>query len=173
MPTAVLRNRDLVPMKKKTGAARFLPYFLLGMGTALLVALVIRASLLVPVHLGNKDMEPRLSQGRSYFVRMGPIAGAIAAGDLVWLQHPHASGIRMVRRVAAIGGDRVRAGKKLFVNNQAIEAASVALPTFKEQELLLAPADFYVVAEEAGSGALDSRTFGPVHRRDILGKVWF
>lgn len=173
MPTAVLRDRDLVPARKKKGTARFLPALGAGIATAVLLALIIRSFFLVPVRVKTADMEPRLKKGSSYFVRMGALQGTVARGDLVWLRYPGAPGLKVIRRVVAVGGDSVRSGTTLLVNGVAADSAPVPRPVDREREFRLSPRQVYVVAEAAAAGALDSRAFGPVPTDNILGKVWF
>lgn len=168
----VLRDRDLVPAKKKKGPRRFVPAFLAGLATALVLSLILRSFLLVSVRIKDQEMAPLLPADTSRVVLMGPLMRNVRAGDLVLMEHPRAPRYRMIRRVAAVGGDRVRAGERLLVNDIEMPAARVPLPLHANHEIKLGPDQLFVVAEQAHLGALDSRTFGPIKRQHLLGKVW-
>ncbi len=138
-----------------------------------MLALVVRAFFLIPVRPQTTDMEPSLKRGRWYYVRLGATMGTIAAGDLVWIRHPQAPELRLLRRVIAVGGDQIRQAEKLTVNGSPLAVPGVRLPDVDRGLLQLEKAQVFVVADAAAAGALDSRTFGPVALQDVLGKVWF
>ena len=72
-------------------------------------------------------------------------------GDLVALRHPMDEDLPLLKRVAAVPGEVVQGGR---------------------QEYRLGSEEWYVVGDN-GQSSSDSRTFGPIQRRQIIGKVWF
>jgi len=72
-------------------------------------------------------------------------------GDLVALRHPMDEELPLLKRVAATPGEVVQVGT---------------------QEYRLGSNEWYLVGDNDQSSS-DSRAFGPVQRRQIIGKVWF
>ena len=74
-----------------------------------------------------------------------------AKGDVVAFRHPLNDARPLLKRVAAGPGELVTIGSR---------------------EYQLGRQEWYVVGDNAESST-DSRQFGPVERRQIVGKVWF
>ena len=122
-------------------------------------------------------------------------------GDIVVLFSP-VDGTRLVKRVVAIPGDKVEMREnQLFVNGQAAKQSPIAIVssddygpayvlaenlTGHEHQMMVTPeipavrsfgpiqvpAGNYFVLGDNRDNSNDSRSFGPVHREYILGRVW-
>lgn len=107
-------------------------------------------------------MLPALRDGELRFVRRDPLAlRRLRRGDVVVLRHPWDPQLKLIKRIAAIPGDRVDAQGRRVVEPRDPGAVDWVLD-----------ADQYVVLSDNGAGGLDdSRRFGPVRRRLIEGRL--
>lgn len=131
-------------------------------------ALTFRACVVEPVRLTDDSMSPVLSDGDVAFVsklRYGlrvPGAGAMLVewatpqkGDVVVVVATGDPPINLMRRISGMPGEKV------------------AMPDGKEIELK--DGQYFLLAEQK-EGVMDSRRFGAVARKSIIGKVthtWF
>lgn len=134
---------------------------------AVCVAFAMRACVVEPVRLTYDSMAPVFTDGDVAFVsklRYGirvPGAGAMLwewsapkKGDLVVAVSIGDPPVSLMRRISALPGEKVM---------------------FEGKEIELKPGQYFLLAEKA-EGVMDSRRFGPVPRRSIIGKVtytWF
>lgn len=129
------------------------------------LALTLRACALEPVRMTDDSMLPRLQDGDVALVsklRYGlrvPGSGAMLlewseprVGDLVVSVSVGEPPLNLLRRVTAVPGD------------------TVTLPD--GSQAALKEGEYFLVAEQK-EGASDSRKFGPVPRRSIIGKASF
>lgn len=102
------------------------------------------------------------------------------AGDLVVMSMPQDENLKYIKRVAAVPGDEVEIeGNTLRVNGQTTDmfsrapaVAHVGPETEKSVRRVLAPGEYFVLGDNP-LYSQDSRFFGPVPRRDILGRPLF
>jgi len=131
-------------------------------------ALSVRACVIEPVRLTDDSMAPLVIDGDVVFVsklRYGirvPGAGAMLLqwsepkkGDLVMVVSAGDPPVNLMRRIGAVPGEKV------------------TLPSGAQADLK--PGEYFLLAEKS-EGVMDSRRFGPVLRKAIVGKVthtWF
>ena len=126
-------------------------------------AFTLRACVLEPVRVADEAMAPALRSGDVGFLwKLGyglrvPGPGALllewsepAKGDLVVAAGVGDPPSTIVRRISAGPGERA----------QLEDGSTVELK----------PGEYFLLAEK-GAGAMDSRKFGPVPRRSIVGKI--
>jgi len=90
-------------------------------------------------------------------------------GDLVILRHPSRPEILLVKRVVGVPGDDARLEPGVLkVNDTTVAVASGA---FVDTRWHLDEGAYFVMGDRS-DGSADSRTFGPVHRSLLIGKVW-
>lgn len=154
-------------------------YFANPLGTA---STDLRARLLgtVTYRMGSDAMSPNIRRGYAMTVDATAYRRAEPAiGDILAFRFPRASDgdIHRAARVAAGPGDRlsIRFGE-VFVNGElqplpegAVAPADPA--TTPEVAEHTVPEGHYYVLGDNRDGARDSRHWGPVPRRDIVGKV--
>ena len=94
-------------------------------------------------------------------------------GDVVLARHAARRSLQLVKRVAAVPGDRVRVqGDEWRME----EAAGADVPAPEEggavgRAWALAEDEYFLVGD-APDLSTDARHFGPTSRRDILGRAW-
>lgn len=128
------------------------------------VAFAMRACVVEPVRLSDDSMAPAFSDGDvafvsklSYGIRV-PGAGAMLwewaapkKGDLVVAVNVGDPPVSLMRRIGALPGEKV---------------------TVEGKEIELKAGQYFLLAEKK-EGVMDSRRFGPVPRRSIIGKVTY
>lgn len=104
---------------------------------------------------------------------------ALRAGDLVAYESTTKPGTRLVRRLVALPGERVRIDAHgLRVGGKVVpppsDAADMPLDAVKYGDVELAYDQYYFVGDERAT-SFDSRTEGPIPRRNLIGRatlVW-
>ena len=105
---------------------------------------------------------------------MAAIEGDPAVGDIVMLLRPDDPGQALVKRVIAAPGDTVgfRAGR---VVRNGLPAEEEFIPagerSHEDRDPVLVPAGYYFVLGDHRNASSDSRVFGPVPKKYILGRV--
>jgi signal peptidase I len=141
---------------------------------AVAVALLVAVRLFVaePVRVPTASMQPALNPGDHVLVAK---LSAPRRGDLVVFTAPR-DGTLMVKRIAAVGGDRVgiehgelvvngRVAREPYVRHPIPTGAGIYLGPFT------VPSDSVFVLGDNRTDSVDSREFGPVRRDAIVGRV--
>lgn len=123
----------------------------------------------------GRSMEPTLhDQDRLIVNKLAYQVHDPEIGDIVMLLHPNKPGESLVKRIVASPGDTVafRAGVMLR-NGGAVEEAFVPadLRSFEDRAPTVVPEGFYFVLGDHRNNSSDSRRFGPVPRKYILGRI--
>ncbi len=164
------------PMKEQ----RFLP-MLAGWARDLAVSLAISAFIIVflyqPVKVEGTSMLPGLvDQERIFINKFVYHLEPIERGDVVVFRYPADPNKSYIKRVIAVGGDRVRIDEgRVYVNGRRMRENYV--PTqFRDDRSYpetVIPEDSYFLLGDHRSSSSDSRDFGPVERQYIYGKAVF
>lgn len=148
------------------------PAALVGVVATLLAVALGRAYVMDTVVVSSDSMRPTLCAG-DWLLLLTPGAAAAEAGDLVVFRGPD-DGEPSVKRVVAVGGQRVEIRDAvLYVDGTVVSERYVDLRTvdgthFGPAEV---PPDGVFVLGDDRERSVDSRTYGPVSRRAIEGRV--
>lgn len=123
----------------------------------------------------GRSMEPTLhDQDRLVVNKLAYQLHDPAVGDVVMLRHPSTPGLSLVKRVIAAPGDTIafRAGV-VFRNGVAVDEKFLAedLRSFEDRDTIVVPEGYYFVLGDHRNNSSDSRVFGPVPKKYILGRV--
>ena len=122
------------------------------------------------------SMHPTLSpEERVLFDRLAYRRGSPQRGDVVLASHPARPGMRIVKRVVGLPGDRVTTdGARCWVNGTPCgerEGDGPAEPSASARTWTLGD-DEWLLLGDAPYASTDSRDFGPVSRDAILARAW-
>lgn len=149
---------------------------------SLAIILPVRYFLIQPFYVKGASMEPTYND-HEYLI-INEIAYRLrepARGEVVVFRYPNDPRQYFIKRVVGVPGETVvvSAGRVKILSADRPEGwyldESEYLPpdTFVagERRVSLGAAEYYVLGDNRGS-SLDSRSFGPVPRRFIVGRVW-
>lgn len=144
-------------------------------GLSLAVCALVVAFVAEPVRVPSESMAPTLRPGDHLLVDKTPGTGRTNPdrGQLVVFTDPVA-GELLVKRVAAVAGDRVAIDNGvLTVNGQPVPEPYLdpAGPDRSYLHVLDVPAGSIFVLGDNRACSVDSRTFGPVPTRLVVGRV--
>ena len=130
------------------------------------------------IEVVGESMVPTLEQGGHYILnRTAYRKSAPHRGDVVVIRDPADHGYS-VKRVVALAGESVHfLNGKVYVNTEALPEPYLLPGTFtftysqaKEQLITCGKDQFFVLGDNRVA-SIDSRSYGPVSREDILGQV--
>ncbi len=146
-----------------------------------LVSVLVSAFIIIflyqPVRVEGTSMLPRLEdQDRLFINKFAYRVGEIHRGDVVVFLYPHDHTKSYIKRVIALGGDRLRIDHgKVFVNDQPLKESYVPLRFTDDRsqpEMVVPPHEYFVMGDHRSISS-DSRDFGPVDHDLIYGKAAF
>jgi signal peptidase I len=148
---------------------------------AVALALVIRTFIMAPFKIPSGSMRPTLIEGDRILVNKFIYRfRAPRRGDVIVFRYPDDLKRPFIKRLAAVGGDTVeiRDGKVL-VNGEPLDSVGVFHTNQyynqgefgRPGEPLQVPADSYYVLGDNSQSSHDSRFWGYVPRRLVIGKA--
>ncbi len=125
----------------------------------------------------GQSMGPRFFDGELLLVWGDGVKGGLRRGDVVVFRHPSVDGRLMLKRVAAVPGERVGVvgGRVLVEDGATLEAGGGVGKGDEglwEMEWVLGEDQWFVLGDNPES-SLDSRRLGPIRGSWIRGRVWF
>ena len=148
---------------------------------ALVIILPVRYFLIKPFYVSGASMEP------NYFDKEYLIIDEISyrfqdpnRGEVVVFHYPRDRSQYFIKRVIGLPGERVVvADGKIAIHNAASPGGLIldepyllsAAPTAGAVDVALGPDEFFLFGDNRNA-SLDSRRFGPVNRKEIVGRAW-
>ncbi|GFN23956.1 signal peptidase I [Thermanaeromonas sp. C210] len=165
---------DVIEKEEKKGS--FLTELLQALVIAAVLAMIIRAFLITPFWIPSGSMEPTLYPGDRILVnRLVYRFSEPQRGDVVVFRYPLEPNRDYVKRVIAVGGDTIEAhDNKIYVNGQPLNESYLP-PGVVHSDFgpIKVPADSYFVMGDNRNISSDSRVWGPLERRFVIGKAAF
>ena len=123
-------------------------------------------------------MLPALADGQ--YVLMLPkerLGRQLDRGDIVLLRHPRGTGDVYVKRIVGLPNETILMKEgRLLLNGGPLQEDYPTLPAVEQrmgpQEWSSGHDEYFVMGDNRRKSR-DSRVFGPVHARSIIGRVWF
>lgn len=123
----------------------------------------------------GRSMEPTLhDQDRLVVNKLAYQLHDPEVGDVVMLLHPNNPDQSLVKRVVAAPGDTVAFREGVVLRNGVVADESflaVDLRSFEDRPPVAIPEGFYFVLGDHRNNSSDSRAFGPVPKKYILGRI--
>jgi signal peptidase I len=120
------------------------------------------------------SMRPTLLSGEWIVVnRLTYKVGAPQRGDVVvFLPPTNAQTDDLIKRVIGLPGETVEIREgSVWINGARLEEIYVSGTTFPDNSWQLGEDDLFVMGDNRPI-SLDSRSFGPIHRSQVVGKAW-
>jgi len=144
-------------------------------GAAFVLALLIQQFVVKPFYIPSPSMNPTLVRGDRVLVsRFAFYFEEPKPGDVIVFHPPIAPEEDYIKRVVAVEGDTVAVHDgQLYIDGEAQEEPYVESPVINgnfEQEKV-PPGRVFVMGDNRNNSG-DSRVFGPVEKKAILGKAF-
>ncbi|HHT45259.1 MAG TPA: signal peptidase I [Fastidiosipila sp.] len=130
----------------------------------------------------GKSMLPTLKEKDELLIeKVSKWFGGVSRGDIITVHMENRSfnegQANIIKRVIGLPGDHVKLdGGFVYVNGELLEepylaaSAKTRVKNSMYQEVTLGADEYYVMGDNRDA-SLDSRTFGPIHKNDIIGEV--
>lgn len=122
------------------------------------------------------SMLPTLETGQFVLVeRVSYWFSAPRRGDVVIFEYPRAPQEDFIKRIIGLPGETVEIeGGSVYINgNLLVEPYLAGQPTltYRPIRLTLGPDEYFVMGDNRAASS-DSRSWGPLPRRNIIGRAW-
>lgn len=185
------RRNNLKELSKPEPRSSYLPSFHSSFGgfvvelakivvIALAIIIPIRTFVLQPFYVKGASMEPNFRDNEYLIIdELSYRMHDPRRGDVVVLRSPSLNEF-LIKRVIGLPGERVivNDGKIEIINNDNPTGAqlnekdylSPSVLTIGDLDVTLGPDQYYVMGDNRPA-SLDSRSFGPIARKDIIGRT--
>lgn len=154
------------------------PAQLLWLAGVVLAVILLRSFVLEVYIVIGTSMQPSLAEQEHLLVnKLVPSLLSVGAGDIVVFTHPQAPRRHLIKRVIAVAGQTVeiRAGH-VFVDGRELGEDYVSTEGFDPADhttpYTIPVGHFYMLGDNR-SNSRDSRTFGAISARRIVGRACF
>ena len=149
--------------------------WVLTLGSAVVIALLIRTFLFIPVMVKGESLQNTL-MNKEIVLATKPeyLRGNFNRGDIVICNYPDRGSTLFVKRLVGLPGDtlEIREGV-LYVNGEAVDESGIDMysqSTASMSPLTLGEDQFFVMGDNRGNSN-DSRRVGPITRKMVVAHV--
>ena len=180
------KEGNLIPIEteENVSLSRKIFFVLICFIQLLLTLIPLGFLLIYPVQIKGKAMEPSYKNGQYYITnKIIYKLKKPKKGDVIIFSSPKNPNIKYIKRIIGLPGDEVRIYQgKVYINNTLLNEDYLQPNTttktwesgfIKEGISVTVPNDQYLVLNDNRSYRSDSREWGFVREKDIIGKVWF
>ena len=138
----------------------------------IVIVIIIRSFVMTPIKVQQKSMSPNLFPNDIMILnKIGYYLNGIKRFDVVVIKH---NDDYLIKRVIGLPGETVEYKEnKLIINGKPVEENFIDVETidFKLEEKI--PKQKYFLVGDNRNNSIDSRIFGFVDKKDIIGKTNF
>ncbi|MEY4744316.1 MAG: hypothetical protein RL272_261 [Candidatus Parcubacteria bacterium] len=149
---------------------------------SLAIIVPVRYFLIQPFYVKGASMEPNFYDHEYLIIdEIGYRVHEPQRGEIVVFRYPNDPRQYFIKRIVGLPGERIKvSGGQVWVYNSTHPDGKVldehsylgAIYTSGERDAQLADDEYFLMGDNRGA-SLDSRSFGPVSRSFIVGRVWF
>ncbi|MGB9903149.1 MAG: signal peptidase I [Desulfotomaculales bacterium] len=143
---------------------------------AVLLAVLIRTFILAPFYIPSGSMRPTLLEGDRIIVsKISYRIGAPQRGDIIVFKDPRDPRRDLVKRLIGLGGETVALkNNHLYINGQMMPENYLPQGTrFADYGPSRVPEGYYLMLGDNRNVSDDSRYWGPLPEKNIIGKALF
>ncbi len=166
-------SRKYIPHERRTNRILLAVLFM-----SLLTAIVMRQWVIGSVAIQGSSMYPTLKNGDRFLFHRWPYWMADPKrGDIIVIRDPMDAELE-IKRVVGLPGDMIQVRDGYVRLNKKALSEPYLEPTMRTDsgesglKITLVPKGSYYVMGDNRPVSRDSRTFGPVRRPDVLGKIF-
>ena len=170
--------------KKPVNVKKEILSWILTLGAAVIIALVIRTFLFEPVRVDGHSMDDTLANGEIMFVTKPEyLTGDPQPGDVVICHYPGRGDTNFVKRVVGVPGDTLMFVDNVLIRNGEVVDEPYLTPSRNQNGFSMLPITLgeneYFVCGDNRDNSHDSRNYygagrpAAITRKDIVGKVRF
>ena len=118
-------------------------------------------------------MEPTFENGELLLTeKISYKVSRVERGDVVVFAAPVDKKVDFIKRVIGLPGENITIkDKSVYINDLKLDEPYTGVPTIGDINLTIGADEFFVLGDNR-SASSDSRSFGPILRKSIKGKVW-
>ena len=140
---------------------------------AIVIMLLVRLFIVQPFYVEGQSMEPSFNNGEYFLIdELTYRFRAPERGEVIIFKAPISTDQSYIKRIVGLPSEKIeiRDGK-VFINGQVLNENYYAGETLGNMSITIAPDQYFVLGDNRTAGS-DSRVFGPVNKRNIIGKYW-
>lgn len=151
---------------------------------SLAIILPVRYFIAQPFIVQGSSMEPTYHSGEYLIIdEVSYRLNQPERGDVVVFKYPKDTTQYFIKRIIGLPGERIRiqnggvivynkeSPQGLFLNEEYLQSKNITNPIGSNETLTLGSEEYYVLGDNRLQSS-DSRFWGPVHRKNIVGKVF-
>ncbi|HTM68706.1 MAG TPA: signal peptidase I [Candidatus Binatia bacterium] len=185
MPSSGLPQQEPSEARKPTLLSRTLDFageLLHVVIISLAIIVPVRYFLIQPFYVKGASMEPNFYDHEYLIIdELGYRLHEPERGQIVVFRYPNDPRQYFIKRIVGLPGERVKVtGGQVWIYNtqypdgKVLDEKSYLGPIYTggERDVQLTADEYFLMGDNRGA-SLDSRSFGPVPRSFIVGRVWF
>ncbi len=180
-PRASLRRQEIVPSFAESATS-----FIVEVAKVVIISLAIiipvRYFLIQPFYVKGASMEPNFHDNQYLVIdELSYRFHEPRRGDVVVMRKPQLESDFLIKRVIGLPGERIQiANEQVVIFNEShpygvvLDESAYLDPTVRTSgsvDLKLAPHEYFVLGDNR-EASLDSRYFGVLARKEIIGRTW-
>lgn len=177
-----LESINLEENKSKGKVLGFFGELIQVVAISMAIIIPVRYFLIQPFYVKGASMEPNFYDGQYLIIdelsyRLGPVT----RGDVVVFKYPRDPKQFFIKRVIGLPGERVKinGGAVTFFKNPSNDSGLTLNQsdflstdfTVGDVDITLGNSEYYLLGDNRGASS-DSRSFGPVDKKFLIGRVW-
>ncbi len=158
---------------------RSIKYIFINVILAAVISVLIFIYLFSPYKVIGNSMFPILKSGEKVLISNQILTGKIKRFDIVVIEPSGMNGRRLIKRIIGLPGEAIRINSgDVFINNSFVkepflkEKGDVMFRSINMKNKIIPPNSYFLMGDNREKST-DSRNFGPLHRKNILGKTIF